>query len=78
MDPSIETTRSPQQDTSGASASPIGPVTSSNRNRTAAGPSFRRPRDSEEMFGCRHRRPSPASTQPPASRCPASRSAARR
>ena len=79
VDPSMETTRSPQQNTPGVPSSPIGPATCSNRNRTGAGPSLPRPRDSEEMFGCRHRRPSPAPTQPPGSSCcPASRSAARR
>ena len=79
VDPSIETTRSPQQDTPGASSSPIGPATCSNRNRTGAGPSLPRPRDSEEIFGGCHRRPPPASTQPSGSSCcPASRSPARR
>jgi hypothetical protein len=43
-----------------------------------AGPSLPRPRDIEEMFGCRHRRPSPASTQPSGSSWPDSRSAPRR
>ena len=78
VDPSMDTTRSPQQDTPGASSSPIGPATCSNRNRTGAGPSLPRPRDSEEMFGGRHRRPCPASAQPSGSRSPASRPAARR
>ena len=79
VDPSIETTRSPQQNTPGVPSSPIGPATCSNRNRTGAGPSLPRPRDSEEIFGGFHRRPPPASTQPPgSSSCPASRSPARR
>jgi hypothetical protein len=79
VDPSIETTRSPQHDTSGAPSSPISPVTCSNRNRTGAGPSLPRPLDSEEMFGGFHRRPCPASIQPSGSSCcPASSPAARR
>ena len=78
VDPSIDTTRSPQQKTPGAPSAPVGPATCSNSIRTGSGPSLPRPRDSEEMFGCRHRRPCPASTQPPGSSTPASRSAPRR
>ena len=59
VDPSMDTTRCPQQDTPGAPSSPIGPVTCSNKNRTGAGPSLPRPRDSEEIFGGFHRRPRP-------------------
>ena len=77
-DPSTDTTRSPQQKTPGAPSAPVGPATCSNSIRTGASPSLPRPRDNEEMFGCLQRRPSPASTQPPGSSCPASRSAPRR
>ena len=70
VDPSIDTTRSPQQKTPGAPSAPVGPATCSNSIRTGSGPSLPRPRDSEEMFGCRHRRPCPASTQPPGSSYP--------
>ena len=58
-DPSIETTRSPQQDTPGAPAAATGPATCSNSIRTGSAPSFPRPRDSEEMFGCRHQQAIP-------------------
>ena len=76
--PSMDATRSPQQNTRDAPSAPVGPAACSNSIRTGSAPSFPRPRDSEEMFGCFHRRPSPASTQPPRSSCPASRSAPRR
>ena len=78
VDPSIEATRSPQQNTPGAPSAPVGPATCSNSIRTGSEPSFPRPRDSEEMFGCLHRLPCPASTQPSGSSWPASRSAPRR
>ena len=77
-DPSTETTRSPQQNTPDAPSAPVGPATCSNSIRTGSAPSFPRPRDSEEMFGCFHRRPCPAFTQPSGSSRPASRSAPRR
>ena len=65
VDPSIEATRSPQQNTPGAPAPPVGPATCSNSIRTGSEPSFPRPRDSEEMFGCLHRLPCPASNRRP-------------
>jgi hypothetical protein len=77
-DPSMETTRSPQQNTPGAPSAPVGPATCSNNIRTGSAPSLPRPRDSEEMFGSHHWRPPPASTRPPGARRPASRSAPRR
>ena len=42
-DPSIETTRSPQQNTPGAPSAPVGPATCSNSIRTGSAPSFPRP-----------------------------------
>jgi len=77
-DPSTEITRSPQQDTPAAPSAPAGPATCSNSIRSGSAPSFPRARDREEMFGGRHRRPSPASTQPSGSSRPASRSSPRR
>ena len=74
----MEMIRSPQQNTPGMPSSPIRHATCSNRNRTGAGPSLPRPRDNEEIFGGFHRHPPPASTQPPGSSCPSSRSPARR
>ena len=77
-DPSIDVTRSPQQNTPGAPSAPVGPATCLNSIRTGSAPSLPRPRDREEMFGCFHRRQPPASTQPSGSSCPASRSDPRR
>ena len=42
-DPSIETTRSPQQNTPGAPSAPVGPATCSNSIRTGSAPSFAAP-----------------------------------
>ena len=75
VDPSMETTRSPQQNTPGAPSAPVGPATCSNSIRTGSAPSFPRPRDSEEIFGSHHWRPPPASTRSPGASFPASRSA---
>jgi hypothetical protein len=75
VEPSTEITRSPQQNTPSA---PSGPATCSNSMCSGSAPSFPRARDSEEMFGGRHRRTCPASTQPAGSSCPASRSVPRR
>lgn len=58
-DPSMETTRSPQQNTPGAPSAPVGPATCSNNIRTGSAPSLPRPRDSEEMFGSHHWRAAP-------------------
>ena len=51
----MDTTRSPQQNTPSAPSVPVGPATCSNSIRTGSAPSFARPRDREEMFGCFHR-----------------------
>ena len=60
VEPSIDTTRSPQQNTPGApSAAPTGPATCSNSMCSGSAPSRARARDREEMFGGRHRRPCP-------------------
>ena len=40
-EPSIETIRSPQQNTPGAPPAPVGPATCSNSIRTGSAPSFR-------------------------------------
>ena len=77
-DPSMKTTRSPQQNTPGAPSAPAGPATCPDNIRTGPAPSLPRPRDSEEMSGSHHWRPPPASTRPPAARRPASRPAPRR
>ena len=79
VEPSIETTRSPQQNTpaTGSAAEPsgeppTGPATASNSMCSGSAPNRARARDRLEMFGGRHRRPCPASTQPSGSRTPAS------
>ena len=83
LEPSIETTRSPAQNTPAASPSagssgPVGPATASNSMCSGSEPSRVRARDSAEMSGRRQRRPSPASTQPSGSIVPASSSWPRR
>jgi hypothetical protein len=72
VEPSMDTTRSPQQNTPAASGAPTGPATSSNSMCSGSAPNRVRARDSEEMFGGRHRRPPPASTQPCGSSTPPS------
>ena len=58
VEPSTDTTRSPQQNTPAPSA-PTGPATCSNSMCSGSAPSRPAPADSEEMFGGRHRRPCP-------------------
>ena len=77
-DPSLETTRSPQQNTPGAPSAPAGPATCPNNIRTGPAPSLPRPQDSEQMSGSHHWRPPPASTRPPGASRPASNPAPRR
>ena len=79
VEPSIDTTRSPQQNTpaTGSPAEPsaeppTGPATASNSMCSGSAPNRARARDRLEMFGGRHRRPCPASTQPAGSSCPSS------
>ena len=78
VEPSIDTTRSPQQNTPAAPSAPTGPATSSNSMCSGSAPSRVRARASEEMFGGRHRRPAPARTQPSGSRTPTSNCSPRR
>ena len=51
---------------------PTGPATCSNSLCSGSAPNRARARDKLEMFGGRHRRPCPASTQPAGSRTPSS------
>jgi hypothetical protein len=81
VEPSMDTTRSPQQNTPAAPSAaepPTGPATSSNSMCNGSAPNRVRARDSEEMFGGRHRRPSPASIQPSGSSTPPSSCSPRR
>ena len=72
VEPSIDTTRSPQQNTPAAPSAPIGPATCSNSMCSGSAPNRVRARARLEMFGGRHRRPCPASTQPSGSSTPSS------
>ena len=59
-------------------SAPTGPATWSNSMCSGSAPSRVRARASEEMFGGRHRRPAPASTQPSGSSTPPSNCSPRR
>ena len=72
VDPSMEITRSPQQNTPGAPPAATGPARCSNSMCSGSAPSLSRARDSEDILGCRHRRPAP---RPPSHPGPAGRPA---